>query len=407
MISQKRHDKHVLSRYQKTRPTTRITEHSLPLFATITILPCLLAAAAALWGGLWIWVVLVYMTALVAVFDQLIAANTKNTDPEAEFPASTALLVTLGGFHFLILALALWAIAGPSHLAIVERIVLGIAAGLIFGQISHPVAHELIHQRKRVLRLIGRCIYTTLFAGHHASAHLLVHHVHVGSDLDPNSAPRGENFYRYMLRVGIQSFRAGLKVETERRRRAAKSAIGHPYLLYVGGAAAAFAVALLVLGPIGGVAYISIALHAQIQILMSDYVQHYGLRRHADSTGRLEPVGSQHSWNAPNVFSSFLMVNAPRHSDHHTTPSRNYPALQISPDTMPILPYSLPVMGLLALFPKVWFRLMNPRLKDWQRPADDKHTSPLSGGQSDPGLSLSSHESDAVFSASSELRVPR
>ena len=108
------------------------------------------------------------------------------------------------------------------------------------------------------------------------------------------------------------------------------------------------------------------ALYAQLQILMSDYVQHYGLRRGELADGRLEPVGPQHSWNAPQVFSSALTLNAPRHSDHHVTPSRIFPALQLDPQAMPYLPRSLPVMAALALVPPVWFRVMNPRCDAWQ-----------------------------------------
>ncbi len=335
-------------------------------FAIITVLPCLLLGAAALFGGGWVWAALLYMTMLVAVMDRLIAANALNADPEAEFPAGDTLLITLGGLHFALLALTIWSVAGPSGLNLGERIGLGFGAGLIFGQISHPVAHELIHRSDRRMRLMGRWMYTTLLIGHHASAHLLVHHVHVGSDLDPNSAPRGENFYRYMWRVARASFLAGLSAETKRRARSGKLWLTHPFVTYVGGGLAMLVLTSAAFGLPGILVYLSIATHAHVQILMSDYVQHYGLRRSSSDNGRLEPVGPRHSWNAPFLFSAFLMVNATRHSDHHVTPYRAFPALQLDPDTMPCLPYPLPIMGLLALFPKRWFRLMNPLCDRWQ-----------------------------------------
>lgn len=335
------------------------------LFATCTLLPFALAALGAAFGGLPLWLALGWMTVLVVAMDRLIAYQTANVGTDAEFPAARPLLVALGMAHFMLLALAVWSVGGPSGLSIAERVALATTAALIFGQISHPVAHELIHQQARPLRLMGRMIYTTLLIGHHASAHLLVHHVHVGSRQDPNSPPKGENFYHYALRVTRESFLAGLRAETARHRRAGKPLHAHPYLLYLAGAAACLAGAALAAGASGLVALIAMAGYAQVQILMSDYVQHYGLRRRLLPEGRLEPVGPQHSWNAPQAFSSAMMLNAPRHSDHHVTPSRPYPALQLDLERMPMLPRSLPVMAALACVPPLWFRVMNPRLARW------------------------------------------
>ena len=372
------------------------------LFAVITLLPCLLVGSAAVGGGAWAIGPLIYMTALVTAMDRLIAANASNADPEAEFPASAALLVVLGLAHFCVLGVTIWGVAGPSGLAMGERVALGVGAGLIFGQISHPVAHELIHKQHRAMRWLGRWIYTTLLSGHHASAHLLIHHVHVGSDKDPNSAPRGETFYRYMARVSRQSFLTAMRLETERGKRAQKPITKHPFFLYIGGGFATLLAVGLAFGWIGVLAFLSIAMHAYIQILMSDYVQHYGLRRATLPNGRLEPVGPQHSWNAPDAFSSLLMVNAPRHSDHHVSPNRDYPALQLEPEEMPYLPYPLPVMGVIALVPKLWFRLMNPLCDAWtQGPNPMGRSWPNKrvigrkiGGQAQAHLAQSGHAHD-------------
>jgi alkane 1-monooxygenase len=127
------------------------------------------------------------------------------------------------------------------------------------------------------------------------------------------------------------------------------------------------AVAFAVAGWAGVAVWAGLAFHAQVQLMLSDYVQHYGLTRRVLADGRLEPVGPRHSWNAPHWFSSALMLNAPRHSDHHAHPARAYPALRLpGPDAAPRLPWPLPVACTIALVPSLWRRGIGPHLARWQ-----------------------------------------
>jgi alkane 1-monooxygenase len=333
------------------------------LFALAASLPLVLVALAALWGGVWGWLAVGYVTVFVFCLDRLKARGMVNADPQAEFPGGDRLLVVLGAGHFVVLALAVRGVAGAGGLDPVERVLLAVAAGLVAGQIGHPAAHELIHRGARAKRRLGRLIYTSLLFGHHASAHLHVHHVHVATADDPSSARPGEGFYRYALRAWGGAFRAGLAAETRRHRGAVWR---HPYALYFGGAAVMLVGAAVFWGWQGVVSLGVIAGYAQVQILLSDYVQHYGLRRIRRSDGRMEPVGPAHSWNAPHWYSSAMTLNAPRHSDHHVTPSRPFPALQLAPDAMPILPHSLPVCAVVALVPPLWRRMMDRRAARWR-----------------------------------------
>lgn len=372
------------------------------LFAIATISPFALIGVAAVVGGVWGWLALGYVTVLVFVLDRLIAGQIRNADPEAEFPAADTLLVALGLGHFWLMAVAILAVSGTTGLGAPDRAVIAISAALVFGQISHPVAHELIHRPARRLRLLGKLVYSSILFGHHASAHLRVHHVHVGSSDDPNSARRGEGFYRFMLRAWRGSFRAGLAAENRLRQSGERPIWSHPYALYLAGALAMLALAGLLGGPAGAGALIFMSAYAQAQILLSDYVQHYGLRRAVRADGTRAPVGPQHSWNAPHWYSSAMMLNAPRHSDHHVTPSRPYPALQLASGQMPTLPHSLPVMAVLALAPPLWRRIMDPLCTRWDAPEQDGLRSPLpasgqdakAGGLAGQDLPHSGHEDD-------------
>lgn len=278
-------------------------------------------------------------------------------DPE-QSPTGLTVAIGLGGGHFAVLIAVLYAFSQPA-LGMWGRIGLFLSAGLIFGQISNSVAHELIHARQRGTFRLGAGIYLSLLFGHHTSAHRLVHHVHVATDQDPNSARLGEGFWRFAPRAWIGSFRKGYQAEASLCAR--KPGRINPYWIWCGGAV------VLVMGVFlwGGwrvvLDYLALCLYAQIQLLLSDYVQHYGLRR-GISGPRVEPVGPQHAWDGPHAFSGLMMVNAPRHSDHHISPTRPYPGLRLSADGRPMLPYALPVMAVLALIPPVWRRVMDGRV---------------------------------------------
>src|SRR6056297_4194603 len=94
-------------------------------------------ALATCAGGVWGWLAVGYVTALVFLFDRLAAAQRPNSDPEMEFPAADPLLLALGLAHFAVLILALWGVAGQSGLTLTGRRVLALDTGLVTGQISH------------------------------------------------------------------------------------------------------------------------------------------------------------------------------------------------------------------------------------------------------------------------------
>ncbi|SFD93286.1 alkane 1-monooxygenase [Roseivivax sediminis] len=327
-------------------------------FASITLTMTALLAAALLLGGAFAWAALAYITVFAFAMDRLAALAAPDAPAGQEFPAGTTLSAVLGLAHLPLLFGGALALAGPG-LATPVKLALFVALGLFFGQVSNANAHELIHRPGRALRRLGTTVYVTLLFGHHASAHPRVHHVWAATPRDPNSARLGEGFWRFALRAWSGSFREGYLAEAALRARSGRP---HPYRAY--GLGAVLCVTGVTLA--GGVAalgwYLALCAYAQLQLLLSDYVQHYGLTRRETAPGKWEPVGPQHSWNAPHGFTSGLMLNAPRHSDHHANPARAYPGLRLDRARMPMLPHSLPVMASLALIPPLWRRRMDRRV---------------------------------------------
>ena len=328
------------------------------VFALASLLPAGLLLVAAAFGGVWPLLALLSMTLLVFALDRTIGTL------EAAASLSDWLPKAAGLAHLAVLVSVVVAVAERDGMPIVQDIILIVAAGLYAGQVSNACAHELIHRPDRASRALGTAIYCSLLNGQHVSAHLLVHHVHAGTSNDPNSAPLGMSFYRYMIQAWTAEFCAGWHAENARRRLVTPWGL-HPYTVYLGIAAIFLAAAALIGGMVGLISFIAIALHAQMQLFLSDYIQHYGLRRAISADGKPEPMGPQHSWNAPHPYSSALMMSAPRHSDHHMRPGRHFTELTHDPRTMPTLPRSVPVMGAIAFVPPLWRRMMDARAARW------------------------------------------
>ena len=332
-------------------------------FALVTWIMVALLSAALTLGGPWAAAALVYVTVFTVFMDRIATLAAPDHAGE-DFPAGDGLSLSLGIIHFPLLYGGVAALASGDTLSMVDRILAFLALSLFIGQIGNANAHELIHRPGRWMRRLGVAVYGSILFGHHASAHLRVHHVHAATDRDPNSARLGENVYAFLLRAWPGALREGFRAESRLRKGAGL----HPYAFYAAGAGLSLTLAVALGGLAGAAVLVAISAYAQVQLLLSDYVQHYGLRRQRQADGRLEPLGPQHSWNSPHPFSSALMLNAPRHSDHHAHPARPYPGLNLDRESMPILPHPLPVMATLALWPPVWRRIMDRKARRWAGP---------------------------------------
>lgn len=335
---------------------------ALAAFALCTLTPLVLLTVGVFQGGYWLWGALCYTLALAGVIDQFIPLVLGDAEEGREFPGSDLLLMIIALGALLALPTAVWAIAGHSGRSSGEKILIFIALGHWLGQVGHPAAHELIHRPTRVMFWLGRMVYSALLFGQHVSAHRLVHHRYVATPLDPNSARKGEGFYHFFWRAWRGSFWRGMEAESKLR----KGKTLHPYGIYFMIYAFSLCIAFVIGGFGGLLVWLALALQAQIQILVSDYVQHYGLRRASLPNGKFEPVGPQHSWNTSHWFSSAMMLNAPRHSDHHVNPMRPYPKLRLpQKDVAPRLPWPLPLACAMAFIPSLWRRKMKRHLKKW------------------------------------------
>ena len=73
----------------------------------------------------------------------------------------------------------------------------------------------------------------------------------------------------------------------------------------------------------------------------------------------------KHSWNSNHLLGRLMLFELSRHSDHHYMASRKYQILRHH-DNAPQMPTGYPGMIVLALFPPIWFRVMNRQLEKYE-----------------------------------------
>ena len=103
------------------------------------------------------------------------------------------------------------------------------------------------------------------------------------------------------------------------------------------------------------------ALYAASMLEVVNYVEHYGLLRQQDASGRFVRCEPEHSWNSNHLVSNILLFHLQRHSDHHAHAERHYQSLR-NFEEAPQLPTGYMGMLLLSYVPSLYFAVMDPRL---------------------------------------------
>ncbi len=252
-----------------------------------------------------------------------------------------------------------WSQGGLSTL---DAIGLTCTVGVVSG-IAINTAHELGHKRDDLERWLSRITLAQSAYGHFYVEHNRGHHVRVATPEDPASARMGESFWAFLPRTVLGSLRSAWELERERLQRDGRGpwtprndilgAWAMTVLLFAALAAAFGAVVLPYL--------LAQAVIGFCLLEVVNYLEHYGLRRQRREDGRYERTRPEHSWNSNSVASNVLLYHLQRHSDHHANPLRRYQALRHF-DEAPQLPTGYAGMILLAAFPPLWRRVMDPLL---------------------------------------------
>ncbi|HEX4871079.1 MAG TPA: alkane 1-monooxygenase [Nevskiaceae bacterium] len=324
------------------------------------------AGHLAFGGVLWWWFSPIVVYAVFPLLDYLVGEDNSNPPEErvdslmkegyyrlAVMLAIPVQLTTFvwGSWMWVHGGLGGWELAG-----------LLLSVGMVSG-LAINTAHELGHQTDPLERFLAKLSLAPGAYGHFYVEHNRGHHIRVATPEDPATSRFGESFYEFFPRCVIGSFRSAWQIEQRRLQREGKSvwhwsndnlqawamtvAIWGGLLAWLGWTVLPF----LVLQAVYGGSLLEVV----------NYLEHYGLCRQKKADGRYERCQPHHSWNSNHVITNVFLYHLQRHSDHHANPTRSYQALRDFSD-VPRLPSGYSAMILLAYFPPLWFKVMNPRV---------------------------------------------
>ena len=255
-------------------------------------------------------------------------------------------------------------LAFTSSLSDIVGIIL--SASIVMATNGINVGHELGHRKSIIARTCSKILYLPSQYMHFYIEHNFGHHINVATPEDPATARYKQTLYSFWVTSVIRTYISAWKIQLRLLRVSKKSflSIKNDMIFYT-----LFQIIFLLF------IYYNFGLYLTIlSLVMSvvsflfletiNYVEHYGLLRKKELSGRYERVKPHHSWNSNHTIGRIVLYELTRHSDHHFKSSKKYQVLE-SLEDCPHLPYGYPTSILLSLIPPVWFRIMNPLVKNY------------------------------------------
>jgi len=253
-------------------------------------------------------------------------------------------------------------VTAKANTHIIETLVAVVFCGLMLSGIATVVGHELIHRigNKKAITT-GRWLLSLSFDASFSIEHVFNHHIHVATENDPVTAPRGRSIYKHVPIAIWGTNKSAWQIEAKRLKRK-KKGVFSLHNQYITGwlMTATWLGFVFLVASWQGVLFVAgIGLVAKVVLEIVNYMEHYGLVRHPR-----ERVMPKHSWNTNRRISCWAMFNLPRHSHHHAKGAVPFEKLEAMPDA-PVMIGGYISTIVLVLLPPLWFRLMRPKLQHW------------------------------------------
>ena len=279
-------------------------------------------------------------------------------DPFFDFLLYLNIPIVFGIFFF-----SLDKLAFTSSVSDIVGIIL--SASIVMATNGINVGHELGHRKSIIARTCSKLLYLPCQYMHFYIEHNFGHHINVATPEDPATARYKQTLYSFWITSVVRTYVSAWEIQLKLLKVSKRNffSIKNDMVFYT-----FFQITFLAF------VYYNFGLYLTLlSILMSiisflfletiNYVEHYGLLRKKEPSGRYERVKPHHSWNSNHTIGRIVLYELTRHSDHHFKSSKKYQVLE-SLEDCPHLPYGYPTSILLSLIPPIWFTIMNPLVRN-------------------------------------------
>ena len=349
----------------------KIKKWAYPLFWA-TMLPLWFLAGTIGENGsqnYWAWFLYVFVFGFIPLADFVIGQDPSNPDEKIQVPSMSEEKI----YRFFTLVMgALWLVVlyVSGHMFVSNDYnfwgALGwiISIGTVGGIIAINLGHELVHKDPKLENWAGGLLLASVCYAGFKVEHVRGHHVNVSTPEDASSSQYNQTLYQFLPHACVHNFINAWRLEKQYlERKGQKNISYHNELIWWYAISALMAVSFgLWLGWMGVIFFLAQGFVAAFTLEVINYVEHYGLHRRQDDSGRYERTTPAHSWNSNYFLTNIALFQLQRHSDHHAYAKRRYQVLRHY-DESPQLPAGYAGMYVLAFFPPLWKKIMNPRVE--------------------------------------------
>ena len=243
-----------------------------------------------------------------------------------------------------------------------------LSMGWIGTIVGVPAFHELFHRQNPFMRNLGMVFQIMYMDATRDIAHVVGHHIDVGTEEDSDTAKRGDSLYFFAVKAMSRSFKAALRMESDALEKRGKGrwSIQHRVWRAVFGLAVFLYLMFLIGGWAGMLACLGGTLLARYFLENFNYFQHYGQVRVIGSK-----IEKRHVWNHLAPLSRAMTFEITNHADHHL--NGYMPYYKLRPDVDSVNVPSVFLCFMAALVPPIWENLISKRiLREW----DTRYASP-------------------------------
>lgn len=360
---------------EKVNPETmlKIKKYAYPLFWGAMLPLWYLAGTLGSNGSqnAWAWFLYFFIFGIIPLADFIIGQDPSNPDEHTQVPAMSEekiyrfFTLVMGALWFVVLFYSGWLFVSNDY-SLIGAIGWIVSVGTVGGIIAINLAHELIHKDPKLENWAGGLLLASVCYAGFKVEHVRGHHVTVSTPEDASSSRYNQSLYNFLPHAFVHNFINAWRLEKAYlERRGKRNFSYHNELIWWYGISTLLAVIFgLLFGWMGVLFFVAQGFVASFTLEVINYVEHYGLHRRVDERGRYERTTPAHSWNSNYFLTNIALFQLQRHSDHHAYAKRRYQVLRHY-DESPQLPAGYAGMYVLAFFPPLWRKTVNPRVESY------------------------------------------